>query len=296
MALAGNTTLAELEQRCSEVELEVKALRENTGRLTVPVPHSLPPTKTSEATYLSLLAQTAALSSKLLHDRQRHAARVSDLQEQLEERRAKTQAVVNAFRELKRATCEETKKIPISVIHELEDFELEKEAELSEIRGAWISLTRKLKHLNRKLRQRDQLANNLHVVDFEQLKLENQSLNERIEGKLEEKSKGEHSLHSLLESHAHVAMRVHALGKATTATASEREALAACLLEVREKLIHAKKERHRLAVENADAKRRAKLKNDKALMEDYWKNKQFVQELTEDVERLTQEVRNLANI
>ena len=278
------SSLSSLESRCLCLESEILHLQSTNQGLSVPLPGSLPPTKTSEAKYLSLLTQTAALSDKLVADRTRHAERVTELQSSLEERRAKTQTLVNAFRELKRSTCEVAgKNIPISVIHELEDFEVEKEAELSEVRGAWISLTRKLKNAHRKLRQRDQLAKNLHVVDFEQLKLENQSLNERIEAKLDEKTKGERKLHGILQSEAHVSMRLSALRKKTKETSENRETLTQRLLEVRERLIGVKKDRDRLALENADAKRRAKLKNDKALMDDYKRNLQTVADLEKQV-------------
>jgi hypothetical protein len=274
------------------LEAEVQGLRDRNRGLSVPTPVSLPPTKTSEAKYLSLLAQTTALAEKVVSDRSKHAQRVTELQTSLEERRAQTAAVVSAFRELKRATCENSvyaggkRRIPMSVVHELEDFEVEKEAELSEVRGSWIALTRKLRNLERTLRQRDQLANNLHVVDFEQLKLENQSLSERIELKLEEKIKGERSLHSLFQSHAHAGMRLGALRSITAESSAQREKLMASVLELRDRVIKVKKERDRLALDNADAKRRAKLKNDHALMDDYAANLKLVETLKHDLETL----------
>ena len=38
-----------------------------------------------------------------------------------------------------------------------------------------------LKKLEGKLREKEQLADGLHLIDFEQLKIENQTLNEKIE-------------------------------------------------------------------------------------------------------------------
>merc|ERR1711874_266076 len=40
--------------------------------------------------------------------------------------------------------------------------------------------------LEQMLRKKDELAENLHVIDFEQLKIENQTLNEKIEERNEE--------------------------------------------------------------------------------------------------------------
>ena len=43
-----------------------------------------------------------------------------------------------------------------------------------------------LKKMENKFRAKEQLAEGLHLIDFEQLKIENQSLNEKIEERNEE--------------------------------------------------------------------------------------------------------------
>merc|ERR1712183_825147 len=60
------------------------------------------------------------------------------------------------------------------------------DAEVEEVRGANISLKNRLAKLEQALRKKDELAANLHVIDFEQLKIENQTLNEKIEERNEE--------------------------------------------------------------------------------------------------------------
>merc|ERR1712188_213253 len=49
-----------------------------------------------------------------------------------------------------------------------------------------INLKMQLKKLEGKLRQKEKLADGLHLIDFEQLKIENQTLNEKIEERNEE--------------------------------------------------------------------------------------------------------------
>lgn len=49
-----------------------------------------------------------------------------------------------------------------------------------------IHLTNQLKRIEATLRQKEELAEGLHLIDFEQLKIENQSLNEKIEERNEE--------------------------------------------------------------------------------------------------------------
>merc|ERR1739848_79010 len=57
---------------------------------------------------------------------------------------------------------------------------------MGEVRGSNISLKNRLAKLEQALRKKDELAENLHVIDFEQLKIENQTLNEKIEERNEE--------------------------------------------------------------------------------------------------------------
>ena len=44
-----------------------------------------------------------------------------------------------------------------------------------------IKLRNRLKRHEQLLRQKEELAEGLHLIDFEQLKIENQSFNEKIE-------------------------------------------------------------------------------------------------------------------
>ena len=43
-----------------------------------------------------------------------------------------------------------------------------------------------MKRIEHTLKQKEELAEGLHLIDFEQLKIENQSLNEKIEERNEE--------------------------------------------------------------------------------------------------------------
>ena len=49
-----------------------------------------------------------------------------------------------------------------------------------------IHLNNQMKRIEQTLKQKEELAEGLHLIDFEQLKIENQSLNEKIEERNEE--------------------------------------------------------------------------------------------------------------
>merc|ERR1712146_494231 len=66
------------------------------------------------------------------------------------------------------------------------DQEKEKDEEASKVRLRNINLRMTLRKLEASLREKEQLAEGLHLIDFEQLKIENQTLNEKIEERNEE--------------------------------------------------------------------------------------------------------------
>ncbi|XP_070182510.1 cilia- and flagella-associated protein 184-like [Littorina saxatilis] len=64
--------------------------------------------------------------------------------------------------------------------------ENKKEAEVVNVRLENIKLKNKLKKKEQQLKSKEELAEGLHLIDFEQLKIENQTYNEKIEERNEE--------------------------------------------------------------------------------------------------------------
>merc|ERR1712072_1020542 len=67
-----------------------------------------------------------------------------------------------------------------------ETAEAAKDAEVERVRLSNINRRNFLRKLETTLRQKEKLADGLHLIDFEQLKIENQTLNEKIEERNEE--------------------------------------------------------------------------------------------------------------
>jgi len=78
------------------------------------------------------------------------------------------------------------KKIPTNYIGEKEQKELQKDEEVNQFRLQNIALRNRLANKEKVLKKKEQLADGLHLIDFEQLKIENQTLNEKIEERNEE--------------------------------------------------------------------------------------------------------------
>jgi histone deacetylase 6 len=76
--------------------------------------------------------------------------------------------------------------MPGAFLSQLEAAEDTRDSALEKVRLKNINLRRAFRKLEKALRAKDQLADGLHMIDFEQLKVENQTLNEKIEERSEE--------------------------------------------------------------------------------------------------------------
>merc|ERR1712176_781825 len=148
--------------------------------------------KVTEHKYQNVLHTVHSVRLKLRLQQVKAARMSEELKNQLETKRQKAIECRDSFQEFKRQVARHAeyartgRKIPEKIIQEVEEFELDKDAEVEEVRGSNISLKNRLAKLEQALRKKDELAENLHVIDFEQLKIENQTLNEKIEERNEE--------------------------------------------------------------------------------------------------------------
>lgn len=75
------------------------------------------------------------------------------------------------------------------MIKEWEETDAAKDQEVHQYRLQNIALRNRLANQEKVLKKKEQLADGLHLIDFEQLKIENQTLNEKIEERHEELNK-----------------------------------------------------------------------------------------------------------
>lgn len=66
---------------------------------------------------------------------------------------------------------------------------MQKDKEVAECRLQNIRYRNQLAKFEKQLKKKEELAEGLHLIDFEQLKIENQTLNEKIEERNEELQK-----------------------------------------------------------------------------------------------------------
>lgn len=93
--------------------------------------------------------------------------------------------------------------ISAKVVAQIEAADAKKNQEVFTVRLENIKLRNKVKRFEQELKQKEQLADGLHLIDFEQLKIENQAYNEKIEERNEELMKLRKKITSVVQILAH---------------------------------------------------------------------------------------------
>jgi chromosome segregation ATPase len=222
-----------------------------------------------------------------------------ELKNQLEEKRAKAMECRDSFRDFKRSVARNAeysrtgKRIPLNIIQEIEDFELDKDAEVEEVRGANISLKNRLAKLELQLRKKDELAENLHVIDFEQLKIENQTLNEKIEERHEELHKLRKKTVIMVQVITHMREKLQFIARENAKLKAELARLDQELASQRDLVAKTKHERDDFRVENAKLRQQTGILNSDLLGKDYETRVAQIRDMKQSINEKKQRHRKL---
>merc|ERR1712072_424737 len=221
------------------------------------------------------------------------AARMSEeLKNQLEVKRQKAIECRDSFQEFKRQVARHAeyartgKKIPERILQEIDAFEQDKDAEVEEVRGSNISLKNRLAKLEQLLRKKDELAENLHVIDFEQLKIENQTLNEKIEERNEELHKLRKKTIVTVQIITHMREKVQFVQQEYLSLKSELAQLDLDLAAQRDLVTTTKRERDDVRAEIAKYRQQTGITNSEGLSRDYEQRAEHIKELINDIATL----------
>lgn len=146
----------------------------------------------NEHKYLNTLANVHQVRFNLKETQDRYNRMASELQAKLNEKQSKCQEIEAQFKALKNSVAKNAvfsrtgKKLQDKMIEQWEIHEGLKDQEVHQYRLQNISLRNRMENLEKDYKKREQLADGLHLIDFEQLKIENQTLNEKIEERNEE--------------------------------------------------------------------------------------------------------------
>lgn len=215
-----------------------------------------------------------------------------DLQARLDEKEAKASEIQDAFVEFKREIAKAAensrtgKPIPRRIIKQFEATEAAKDAELEKVRLKNIHLRTQLRKLETRLKEKEQLADGLHLIDFEQLKIENQTLNEKIEERNEELHKLRKKTTTTVQVLTHIKEKLQFVQAEAVVLKRELAELESRVTGERDRLNKAKHERDALRQENDKIKQQQGVVNSHLLVKDYRTRKAEAKVLQQRMEEL----------
>jgi chromosome segregation ATPase len=205
----------------------------------------------------------------------RYNKMASELQAKLNEKQAKCEEIQSQFKELKRSVAQNAvysrtgKKISQQYIQMKEQAEFQKDEEVTQFRLQNIALRNRLANKEKILKKKEQLADGLHLIDFEQLKIENQTLNEKIEERNEELHKLRKKITTTVVILSHTREKLQYVQEQNRTQNDMLKGLNDELNDEKISLSKLKKEREVLGKENQKLKQQTGIVNKKSLKTDY---------------------------
>eukprot|EP00899_Mesostigma_viride_P005781 jgi/Mesvir1/15203/Mv06437-RA.1 len=251
-------------------------------------------TEGQEQRYQQALAQWSKCEDELDAIRRNYDSLVKDMRQRLDERRSKADSIRSAFLSFKCEVARSAensrtgKPIPEKLIQQMEAAERKKDAEVERVRLKNIHLRNAMRKLEASMKQKEELAEGLHLIDFEQLKIENQSLNEKIEERNEELVKLRKKTTMTVQVLTHLKEKLQFMQKENEAAKKVLEALEVDLAARRDELQQLKQERDALRVLNERTKAASGVVTHAGLLADIEaqkKKKEMLEDKIETVEK-----------
>merc|ERR1712066_928530 len=248
--------------------------------------------KVTEHKYQNVLHTVHSVRLQLRLQQVKAARMSEELKNQLETKRQKAIECRDSFQEFKRQVARHAeyartgRKIPEKIIQEVEEFELDKDAEVEEVRGSNISLKNRLAKLEQQLRKKDELADNLHVIDFEQLKIENQTLNEKIEERNEELHKLRKKTVTTVQIITHMREKVQFVQQDYQSLKSELAQLDQDLAAQRDLVAKTKHERDEHRADSGKLRQQTSIMNSEHLTRDFESRAEQIKQLKDEISQL----------
>ena len=241
-----------------------------------------------EHKYLNTLANVHQVRYNLKETQERYNRMASELQNKLNEKQQKCMEIEQQFKELKKSVAMNAqysrtgKKLPLKMIKEWEEADEAKDQQVNQYRLQNIALRNQLANKQKVLRKKEQLADGLHLIDYEQLKIENQTLNEKIEERNEElhklKLKMTHNVNIL----SHTREKYQSIVSQNQKQEHKLIDLGAKLKDVKSQLSRSKGERDGLDKEVQKLKQKTGIVRKASLKDEFYNRAAELQELKEN--------------
>jgi hypothetical protein len=215
-----------------------------------------PPNEQARQEYLTLLDQLSHLWAELEQKREEAESKIDTLTARLDSSDEKCTELAQTFKQFKREISKEArnsrtnKGIKFKRILALEAEEEQKDRFIAEQRLKHLHLYQEIQDMEKTMKEKEKLADGLHLIDFEQLKIENQTLNEKIEERNDELHKLRKKTTSTVQVLTHIKEKVTFLRSENQELMEQLDGIQGGVNHAREELTQAKRIRDQLRAEN----------------------------------------------
>lgn len=252
-----------------------------------------------EKRYLQCLVSLDIIHSELQSAERNFQTNEEQMVQQRDEMLAQVQRAVQEFMEYRKeksrgAVYSRTgRKLSSQEVDNYQTVESAKEQEVIQARVENFKLLNKIQKLEALLKEKDQLAEGLHMIDFEQLKINNVDLNEKIEERNEDIIKLKQKVTSTVQVLTHIKEKLHFLEAENKEKRSKLLAVEVQVANKRDLLTRSKQARDALRADNAQLKQRGGLVGHKTLLRDYEDKKDETDELQKRMQGLQEQYTDL---
>ncbi|GIQ87244.1 hypothetical protein KIPB_009243 [Kipferlia bialata] len=162
----------------------------------------------------------------------------------------------------------------------------EAQAMVDEQRIEVVTLVNELRVIRVQLSRREQLAGQLHLIDFEQLKIENQTLAEKIEERYEELLKLRKKTVDTVQVLAHVREKLECVTETAQTMKRDLVDLEASVTTKRDTLAKTKQSVQRVRDQLVETRRQLGFSGSEQLVNDYHRRQERVQSLQDELAAL----------
>ena len=248
--------------------------------------------KINESTYADSLTSTAGLYNDLNSHKQKLDQDLKRYQLSIEEQEKRKQDVYDILMKYKEELLDnaETRKgtkIPRAEVEYWLEREKSLEEQLRTLRIQSFTKSLEMNRLKKELKKMEDYFEGLHIIDFEQLKIENNTLTEKIEDRNEEIHKLKKKINDTVQILAHLQEKSKFVSSENEIKKTENENLKKEIIEMKRKLTEKKEENDKKALKQLNENKKIDQINSLPLKSYYRKTLQHISELAIQIDQVS---------
>ncbi|XP_026528255.1 coiled-coil domain-containing protein 96 [Notechis scutatus] len=229
-----------------------------------------------EQRYSRYLAMLAKLRSQQAEETAWYQKEIDTLQWSCDQKLTQVESEWKTYQAVKKEVAVYTmgrrlggRQAAIKEVDKIQAKEQSKEREMTEVRLENIKLKHRIQKLDASLKAQEELAEGLHLIDFEQLKIENQTYNEKIEERNEELQKLRRKVTNTVQVLSQVKEKLQFVEAENQGQKAQLIAVETLVAQNRDILTRTKQVRDRLRIDNQRLQQKCGLLGNTLLLRDF---------------------------